>query len=94
MNRKYYKRINNLDIALCEGRNKYIMIHQWAKDFSRKWGIAVFYYDEDEDYWYLRTYGNFNPNVDWYDFGCLVQLGYKWIKDGCLYDNPELLGGE
>ena len=38
--------------------------------------------------------GNFNFNVDWYDFGCLVQLGYKWIKDGCLYDNPELLGGE
>ena len=59
-----------------------------------KWGIASFKYNEDEDYWYLRTYGNFNPNVDWYDFGCLVQLGYKWIKDGCLYDNPELLGGE
>ena len=56
--------------------------------------MQVFEYDEDEDYWYLRTYGNFNPNVDWYDFGCLVQLGYKWIKDGCLYDNPELLGGE
>ena len=42
----------------------------------------------------LQTYGNFNANVDWYDFGCLVKLGYKWIKDGCFNDNPELLGGE
>ena len=24
--KKYYHKINNLDIALCEGRNKYIMI--------------------------------------------------------------------
>ena len=56
--------------------------------------MTSFEYDEDEDYWYLRTYGNFNFNVDWYDFGCLVQLGYKWIKDGCFYDDPELLGGE
>ena len=56
--------------------------------------IASFKYNEDEDYWYLRTYGNFNANVDWYDFGCLVKLGYKWIKDGCFNDNLEVLGGE
>lgn len=94
MNRKYYKRINNLDIALEKTNHKYVMINQWARDNSHKWEIASFEYDEDGDYWYLRTYGNFNFNVDWYDFGCLVQLGYKWIKDGCFYDNPELLGGE
>ena len=94
MDRKYYKRINNLDIAL-EGTNyKYIMINQWAIDNSHKWGIATFKYDEDEHYWYLRTYGNFNCNVDWYDFGCLVQLGYKWIKMGCFGNDPELSGGE
>lgn len=81
--KKYYHRINDLDIELCESVRKYIMIHQWAKDFSCKWGIAVFNYDYEEDYWYLRTYGNFdNGKVDWYDFGCLVDLGYKWIKDG------------
>ena len=80
---EYYKRINNLDIQLCETNHKYIMIHQWSEDNSYKWGIAVFSYD-DEGYWYLRTYGNFNKNVDWYDFGCLVNLGYKWIEDGCF----------
>ena len=94
MNREYYKRINNLDIALKETNHKYIMIHQWAVDNSHKWGIASFRYNEDEGYWYLQTYGNFNPNVDWYDFGCLVQLGYKWIKRGCFGNNPELSGGE
>lgn len=78
---KYYHRINNLDIALEETNHKYIMINQWAKDNSHKWGIAVFRYEDDEDYWYLRTYGNFDTRIDWYDFGCLVNLGYKWIKE-------------
>lgn len=78
---KYYHRINNLDIALEETNHKYIMIHQWSKDKSHKWGIAVFNYDKDECYWFLRTYGNFSPDIDWYDFGCLVNLGYKWIKE-------------
>ena len=79
--KKYYHRINKLDIALEETNHKYIMIHQWSKDNSYKWGIAVFRYDNDEDYWYLRTYNNLDTNIDWYDFGCLVQLGYKWIKE-------------
>lgn len=94
MNRKYYKRINNLDIALEKTNHKYIMINQWAMDNSHKWEIASFIYDEDEDCWYFRTYGNFNANVDWYDFDCLVKLGCKWIKDGCFNNNPESLGGE
>lgn len=79
--KKYYHKINNLDIALEETNHKYIMINQYAKDFSYKWGIASFQYEEHEGYWYLRTYGNFSANVDWYDFGCLVKLGYKWIKE-------------
>ena len=79
--KKYYHRINNLDIALEETNHKYIMINQWSKDNSYKYGIAVFHYDEDEGNWYIRTYGNFNSNVDWYDFGSLVNLGYKWIKE-------------
>lgn len=64
MNKEYYKRINNLDIAIEETNHKYIMIHQWAENNSCKWGIASFRYDKDEDYWYLQTYGNFNSNVD------------------------------
>ena len=36
MDRKYYKRINNLDIALEETNHKYLMIHQWARDNSHK----------------------------------------------------------
>ena len=80
--KKYYHKINNLDIALEETTHKYIMIHQWAKDKSHKWGIAVFNYDNDECYWYLRIYSNFVPDkIDWYDFGCLVNLGYKWIEE-------------
>lgn len=78
---KYYHRINNLDIELCETNHKYIMIHKWSKDNSYRWGIASFYLDE-EDYWYLRTYANFDEQkVDWYDFGCLVNLGYKWLEE-------------
>lgn len=50
MNRKYYKRINNLDIALEKTNHKYVMINQWARDNSHKWGIASFKYDEDGNY--------------------------------------------
>ncbi len=90
MENKYYHKINNLDIALEETNHKYIMIHQWAKDFSYKWGIATFEYDDDEEFWYLRTYGKFDKNVDWYDFGCLVELGYKWIKENCFDKEGEI----
>lgn len=83
---KYYHKINNLDIALEETNHKYIMIYQWSKDFSHKWGIAVFKYNNDEGYWYLHTFGDFKKNVDWYDFGCLVDLGYKWIKELGWYE--------
>lgn len=79
--KKYYHKINNLDIELKGINRKYIMIHQLDKTSSYKWGIASFEYEEDEGYWYLRTYGNFNSNVNWYDFGCLVNLGYKWIEE-------------
>lgn len=61
--KKYYHKINNLDIALEETNHKYIMIHQWSKDKSHKWGIAVFNYDKDEYYWYLKTYGNFRGKI-------------------------------
>lgn len=80
-NKKYYHKINNLGISLEETNHKYIMIHQWDKTNSYKWGIAVFNYDKEEEYWYLKTYGDFSQNVDWYDFGCLVNLGYKWIEE-------------
>ena len=79
--KKYYHRINNLDIELCETNHKYIMIHKWEKTNRCRYGIAVFEYD-DEGYWYIRTYNNFiGKKIDWYDFGCLVNLGYKWIKE-------------
>lgn len=80
-NKKYYHKINNLDISLEETNHKYIMIHQWDKTNSYKWGIATFNYYDEEGYWYLKTYGDFSQNVDWYDFGCLVNLGYKWIEE-------------
>lgn len=78
--RKYYHRINNLDIALEETNHKYIMINQWAIDNSYKWGIAVFNCD-DEGFWNVEIFRKFDLKVDWYDFGCLVNLGYKWIKE-------------
>lgn len=82
--KKYYHRINNLDIDLEETNHKYIMINQWAADNSHRWGIASFRFDYSENYWYLQTYGSFGPQVDWYDFGALVDLGYKWIAEGCF----------
>jgi hypothetical protein len=83
---RYYHRINDIDIELeDQGSHKCIMIHEWSPDNSSRWGIAVFAYDYGSDYWYLRTYGNFKYNrIDWYDFGSLVNLGYKWIKEGCF----------
>ena len=90
MSKKYYHRINNLEISLEKTPNSnYIMINKWSNDNSYKWGIAAFYYD-DENYWYLKAYYNFNSgNFDWYDFGCLVDLGYKWIEKGCFTDDKE-----
>lgn len=35
--KKYYHRINNLDIDLEETNHKYIMINQWAADNSHRW---------------------------------------------------------
>jgi len=87
--KKYYHRINNLDIALEETNHKYIMINQWAVDNSHCWGIASFRFKYDENYWYLETYGAFSPQVDWYDFGCLVDLGYKWIEEGCFTEDDK-----
>jgi uncharacterized pyridoxamine 5'-phosphate oxidase family protein len=37
--KKYYKRINNLDIELCKTNHNYLMIHEWSKDNSHRWGI-------------------------------------------------------
>lgn len=80
--KKYNHRINNLDITLEETTHKYIMIHEWTKDNSHKWGIAVFEYNNDDEYWYLKTFSHFpTQRIDWYDFGCLVNLGFKWIKE-------------
>ena len=85
MNKEYYKRINNLDIELCKTNHNYIMIHEWAKDNSHRWGIAVFEFNDKDDYWFFKTYGNFNnKSVDWYDFGCLINLGYAWIDKNCF----------
>lgn len=87
---KYFKRINNLDIELQTTNHKYLMIHEWAKDNSHRWGIAVFEFDDKDDYWFFRTYDNFNNrNVDWYDFGCLIDLGYKWIEEKCFEGSDE-----
>ena len=72
--KKYYHRINNLDIELCETNHKYIMIHEWSVDNSHRWGLASFI---------------FGPQVDWYDFGALVDLGYKWIIEGCFTADDE-----
>ena len=52
--KKYYHRINNLDIDLEETNHKYIMINQWAADNSHRWGIASFRFDYSENYWYLQ----------------------------------------
>lgn len=85
---KYYHRINNLDIQLVKGPHKnYIMINQWAEDNSHCWGIAMFDWEISDEYWYVKTFGNFGKRVDWYDFGALVNLGWKWIAEGCFADD-------
>ena len=91
MNNKYYHRINNLDIALEETDHKYIMINQWSKDNTFKWGIATFEYDEEYDCYQLNGVLDRLDNnlIDWYDFGCLVELGYKWIKENCFKGNKQ-----
>lgn len=91
MNKKYYHRINNLDIDLEKTNHKYIMINEWSKDNTHRWGIAHFVYNEEYDYYELQGIGDrLNSNlIDWYDFGCLVKLGYKWIKENCFNDKEQ-----
>lgn len=89
---KYYHRINNIDIAVYryDNNGSYIQICELGK--TSKWGIATFQFDEDNGYWYLRTYGNFNrtSKIDWYDFGCLINLGFRWIEEGVLNGSDNL----
>lgn len=84
-----YNRIGNIDIAIentFDGKRKYIMINQWAEDNSYKWGIAHFVYDEEYDVYELQGIGDRlnDKDINWHDFGCLVNLGYEWLAQGML----------
>lgn len=78
MDKEYYYKLNHYDIELCDGR--YIMIHKWAQDFSHKWGIFVYVYDDKEGYWKIESFEGLNEN-DWIALGTLINLGFRWIKE-------------
>jgi hypothetical protein len=83
-------KINNLELRVSEGFNskfKYLEIVEWSNDFDHCWTIITYKYDEDCDCYELNSCGDrLNDNrIDWYDLGCLVKLGYTWLKDKDLF---------
>lgn len=87
------KKINNLELRVSKSPyRKYLEIVQWANDFSHCWTIADFTYDEE---YYAYRFNSCldrlnDKNIDWYDLGCLVNLGYKKLKNERFFEDSEV----
>ena len=68
-----------------EAKENEIEIYKWNEDFTSRWTIATFEYDEKEDFYILGSCGNrVNDIDDWEAFGELVKTGYN-ILDNLIY---------
>lgn len=55
-----------------------IEIYEWNEDFTSRWTIATFEYDEKEAVYTLVSCGDRMSNIDdWGAFGELVKTGYN-----------------
>lgn len=55
-----------------------IEIYEWSKDFTSRWTIASFEYDEKEEVYNVVSCGDRLSRIDdWGAFGELVKTGYN-----------------
>lgn len=58
-----------------------IEIYQWDKDYTSRWTVASFEYDEDEEVYTLVSCGDRLSRIDdWEAFGELVKTGYNILN--------------
>lgn len=75
----FNKKANKDDIEIC----------MWDKRFKYRWTIASFdYYEKEMCYQLISCCDRLNDeDINWSDFGILVQAGYKHLGD---YDNEKM----
>lgn len=82
----FRKRIKNLEICpnqyLNGKESDSLDICQWSENGEYKWVIASFFYNEDEDCFSLKECCDRlkDKNINWFDFGILVNLGRKHLE--------------
>lgn len=55
-----------------------IEIYEWSEDYTSRWTVASFEYDEDEEVYTLVSCGDRLSRIDdWEAFGELVKTGYN-----------------
>lgn len=65
-----------------EAKENEIEIYKWNEDFTSRWTIATFEYDEKEDFYILGSCGDrINDIDDWEAFGELVKTGYNILDN-------------
>ena len=58
-----------------------IEIYEWSEDYTSRWTVASFEYDEDEEVYTLVSCGDRLSRIDdWEAFGILVQTGYDILN--------------
>ena len=58
-----------------------IEIYEWSEDYTSRWTVASFEYDEDEEVYTLVSCGDRLSRIDdWEAFGALVQTGYDILN--------------
>lgn len=78
------KKINNLALDIQKTPYKYwLNIMKQNKDSDTYYVIAGFDYDEEYEHYQINAIGDRldDKTLDWFDFGVLVQLGYKKLKE-------------
>ena len=64
-----------------EAKENEIEIYEWSKDYTSRWTVASFEYDEDEEVYTLVSCGDRLSRIDdWEAFGVLVQTGYDILN--------------
>ena len=77
------KKINNLALDIQKTPNHYwLNIEKQNKDSDSWYVISGFDYDEEYDKYQLNSCLDRldDKTIDWYDYGCLVNLGYKLLN--------------
>lgn len=64
-----------------EAKEDEIEIYEWSKDFSSRWTVASFKYNEKEEVYNVVSCGDRLSRIDdWEAFGALVEAGYNLLN--------------